>query len=127
MTQYEQLEKILENKELCEQLCRMDNAEDAYRLLTAEGLDVPQDAFEDLLLALGRAVDEKLGEDELSLDALEDVAGGSGLTIIIGGVTIKMTAAAAAAFGTGFAVGAGVGIAIGLGYLGYRLYKKYKK
>lgn len=127
MTQYEQMEKILENEDVRAQISTLTDPDEAYRILTENGLDVPREAFEELLMSIGEAVNEKLGEDELSEDDLENVAGGAGIALAIGGVSIKMTAAAAAAFGTGFAVGVGIGVAVGLGYLGYRLYKKYKK
>lgn len=127
MTQYEQMEKILENEDIRAQISTLTDPDEAYRILTENGLDVPREAFEEFLMSIGEAVNEKLGEDELSEDDLENVAGGAGIALAIGGVSIKMTAAAAAAFGTGFAVGVGIGVAVGLGYLGYRLYKKYKK
>lgn len=126
MTQYEKLEKILEDEATRELVQNMTNADDVYEVLTEKGLEVSRDAFEDLLIGLGEAVSDQLGEDELDLDQLDNVAGGAGILVTVGGVTVKMTAAAAAAFGVGFAVGVGVGIA-GLAVLGYYAYTKRKK
>ena len=127
MTQYEKLEKILEDEDVRKQVSLAASPDEAYKILTDKGLDVPREAFDDLLLSLGKAVNEKLSEDELNEEDLENVAGGAGIAIAVGSVSIKMTAVAAAAFGTGFAIGAGVAVVGGLAYLGYRAYKKSKK
>ena len=125
MTQYEKLDKILEDEATLALVQGVEDADEVYRILTEKGLDVSREAFDDLLISLGRAVSEKMSEDELNLDQLDNVSGGSGILVTIGGVTIKLTAAAAAAFGVGFAVGVGVGIAA-LAVLGYCAYKKSK-
>ena len=125
MTQYEKLDKILEDEATLALVQGVEDADEVYRILTEKGLDVSREAFDDLLISLGQAVSEKMGEDELNLDQLDNVSGGSGILVTIGGVTIKLTAAAAAAFGVGFAVGVGVGIAA-LAVLGYCAYKKSK-
>lgn len=125
MTQYEKLEKILEDEATMALVQSMTDSDEVYELLTQKGLDVSREAFEDLLVSVGQAVSEKMGEDELSMDQLDNVSGGAGMLVTIGGVTIKMTAAAAAAFGVGFAVGVGVGIAA-LAVVGYCAYKKKK-
>jgi len=125
MNQYEKMEQILADESVRAQVQTMTNPDDVYELLTEKGLDVPKEAFEEFLVSLGEAVSEQLGEDELSMDSLDDVVGGAGILITVGSVTVKMTAAAAAAFGAGFAVGVGIGV-VGLAYLGYRAYKKRK-
>ena len=125
MTQYEKLEKILENEEIKAQVQSTADPDRVYEILSQNGLDVSREAFDELLASLGQAVSEQMGEGELSLDQLDNVAGGSGILITAGGVTIRLTAAAAAAFGVGFAVGVGVGIAA-LAVIGYCAYKKKK-
>lgn len=125
MTQYEKLEKILEDEETAALIQGMTDPDKVYEVLTQKGLDVSRESFEDLLVCLGQAVSEKMGEDELNMDQLDNVVGGAGMTLAIGGVTIKLTAAAAAAFGVGFAVGVGVGIAA-LAVVGYCAYRKRK-
>ncbi len=127
MNKLDQLNELLEKDvELREQVIHTEDSKKVYELLTAKGMDVTEDEFNDLLYAIGEAAEKKMGEGELSEEALENVAGGSGLLFTIGGVTIKLTAAAAAAFGVGATIGIGVGLAA-LGVAGYYLLKKKKK
>ena len=111
------MEMLRNDTELLEQLDKAQSAEEIATLMRGKGYEVTD---ENAAAAFAYKNSEELNED-----MLDNVAGGSGILITAGGVTIRLTAAAAAAFGVGFAVGVGVGIAA-LAVIGYCAYKKKK-
>lgn len=123
MTKFEHLNTLMENPQINEAVRTIGDPVELRCFLSDHGLEVTQEELNEFLVCFGEAIEEKLGNDEIDEGDLENVVGGAGLTITLGGLTIKMTAAAAA-FGTGVAIGAGVALAVGIGYLAYRTYKK---
>lgn len=124
MTQYEKLEEVLQDELIRSQVANMHDPDEVYALVTEEGVDIPKEAFLEFLGCMGEAVAEKMEEAELTEDDLDTVAGGTGLFVTIGGLTVKVTGAAAAAFGTGMAIGVGVGVAALAGVALYSYLKK---
>lgn len=77
MFKLEQLNEVLEDKDFAERYYKIDNIEEAIAALKEKGVEITRDEFQQLI-NITRIVNA--GDDELTDEILEQVAGGIEIT-----------------------------------------------